>query len=195
MRNLQFYVSGKKPIPKWKIIGSEIFNSNYSVWWKKLRLFFMFMCNKRVSDWQDNVLQRGCSVPFLRTWLLNLAVIESQLHQYHALKNAPQQHFSEYNYHFYPRPVLAFGYCRCLRLSVCVSVCVCVNHVLVRAITHHPLKLGSPDLDHRCKRPWLRSLSFLGGGGGAGGGRLTLTFKVKLNSKVKIYPILSLSMP
>ena len=25
---------------------------------------------------------------------------------------------------FYPRPVLAFGYCRCLRLSVCVSVCV-----------------------------------------------------------------------
>ena len=23
---------------------------------------------------------------------------------------------------FYPRPVLAFGYCRCLRLSVCVSV-------------------------------------------------------------------------
>ena len=27
---------------------------------------------------------------------------------------------------FYPRPVLAFGYCRCLRLCVCVSVCVCV---------------------------------------------------------------------
>ena len=23
---------------------------------------------------------------------------------------------------FYPRPVLAFGYCRCLRLSVCVCV-------------------------------------------------------------------------
>ena len=27
---------------------------------------------------------------------------------------------------FYPRPVLAFGYCRCLRLCVCVSVCLCV---------------------------------------------------------------------
>ena len=27
----------------------------------------------------------------------------------------------------YPRPVLAFGYCRCLRLSVCVCVCVCVR--------------------------------------------------------------------
>ena len=26
---------------------------------------------------------------------------------------------------FYPRPVLAFRYCRCLRLSVCVSVRVC----------------------------------------------------------------------
>ena len=32
----------------------------------------------------------------------------------------------------------------------------------VRAITHHPFKLGSPNLDHRCKRPWLRSLLFLG---------------------------------
>ena len=64
--------------------------------------------------------------------------------------------------HFYPRPVLVFGYCRCLRLSVCVSVCVCGNHMLVRAITHHPFELGSPNLDHRCKRPWLRSLLFWG---------------------------------
>ena len=64
---------------------------------------------------------------------------------------------------FYPRPVLAFGYCRCLRLSVCPSVRVCGNHLLVRAITHHPFKLGSPNLDQRCKRPWLRSLLFFGG--------------------------------
>ena len=61
---------------------------------------------------------------------------------------------------FYPRPVLAFGYCRCLRLSVCVRPCV--NHELVRAITHDPFQLGSPNLDHECKRPWLRSLLFLG---------------------------------
>ena len=93
--------------------------------------------------------------------------------------------------HFYPRPVLAFGYCRCLRLSVCVSVrpsvCVCGKHLLVRAITQHPFKLGSPNLDNRCKIPWLISYCF--------GGWLTLTFKVKLNSKVKIYPILRLCMP
>ena len=65
--------------------------------------------------------------------------------------------------HFYPRPVLAFGYCRCLHLSVCVSVrpsvCVCGKHLM---ITHHPFKLGSPNLDNRCKRPWLRSPLFLG---------------------------------
>ena len=60
------------------------------------------------------------------------------------------------DYH-YPRQVLAFRYCRCLRLSVCVSVCVCGNHMLVCMITHHPFELGSPNLDHRCKRPWLRS--------------------------------------
>ena len=63
---------------------------------------------------------------------------------------------------FYPRPVLAFGYCRCLRLSVCVCVRPCVNHELVRAITCHPFKLESPNLDHKCKTPWLRSLLFLG---------------------------------
>ena len=69
-------------------------------------------------------------------------------------------------FHFYPRPVMAFGYCRCLRLSVCVCVCMCVcvsvNHQFVRTITCHPLKLQSPNLDQKCKRPWLRSLLFLG---------------------------------
>ena len=43
---------------------------------------------------------------------------------------------------------------------VCVSVSLCVNHLLVRAITRDPFKLGSPNLEHRCKRPWLRSLLF-----------------------------------
>ena len=30
-------------------------------------------------------------------------------------------------------------------------------------ITHHLFKLGSPNLDHRCKRPWLRSTMAFGG--------------------------------
>ena len=33
---------------------------------------------------------------------------------------------------FYPRPVLAFGYCRCLRLSVCVSVCAAITCLSAR---------------------------------------------------------------
>ena len=64
--------------------------------------------------------------------------------------------------HFYPRPVLAFGYCHHLRLWVCVSVCVCINHELVRTITHRPFKLGSPNLDQRCKTPGFRTLLFSG---------------------------------
>ena len=28
---------------------------------------------------------------------------------------------------FYPRPVLAFGYCRCQRVCVCMCVCLCVR--------------------------------------------------------------------
>ena len=65
---------------------------------------------------------------------------------------------------FYPRPVLAFRYCHRLRLCACPCVCVsvCVNHLLVHAITRDLFKLGSPNLDHRCKRPWLRSLLFWG---------------------------------
>ena len=60
-------------------------------------------------------------------------------------------------------PEASFGL-RVLSLpaSVCVFVRPCINHELVRPITHHPFKLGSPNLDHRCKRPWLRSLLFWG---------------------------------
>ena len=45
---------------------------------------------------------------------------------------------------------------------VCVCVCLSVNHQLVRAITNQLFKLESPNLDQRCKRPWLRSLLFPG---------------------------------
>ena len=41
---------------------------------------------------------------------------------------------------------------------VCQSVC----QSLVRVITQDPFKLGSPNLKHRCKRPWLRSQLFWG---------------------------------
>ena len=47
-------------------------------------------------------------------------------------------------------------------VCVCVCVCLSVNHQLVRAITHQPFKLESPNLDQRWKRPWLRSLLFCG---------------------------------
>ena len=53
---------------------------------------------------------------------------------------------------------MAIGHCRCLRLSVRP----CVNHLLVRAITRDPFKLGSPNLNHRCKRAWLGFLLFRG---------------------------------
>ena len=36
------------------------------------------------------------------------------------------------SFYYYPRPVLAFGYCRCLRLSVCVSVCASITCLSAR---------------------------------------------------------------
>ena len=49
-------------------------------------------------------------------------------------------------------------------VSACVCVCVrmSVNHEFVRAITHQPFKLGSPNMDQRCKKPWLSALLFCG---------------------------------
>ena len=73
--------------------------------------------------------------------------------------------------------------CVCL----CVCPCVCVKPLLVRMVTHHLLKLGSPNLDQRCKTTWLRSLLF-------SWGQLTLIFKVKLNLKVKMYLIFNYAM-
>ena len=60
-------------------------------------------------------------------------------------------------------PEASFGL-RVLSLPACVCVCVCVsvNHEFVRAITHQPFKLGSPNLDQRCQRPWLSALLFCG---------------------------------
>ena len=52
--------------------------------------------------------------------------------------------------------------CVCLCVCVCMCVCVSVNHQFVWTITCHPLKLQSPNLDQKCKTPWLRSLLFLG---------------------------------
>ena len=77
-------------------------------------------------------------------------------------------------------------------LSSPASVCVCVKSVCQSLACPRDnsgpvqarVKLGSPNLDQRCKIPWLsmlRSLLF--------GGHLTLTFKVELNINLRIYPI------
>ena len=50
---------------------------------------------------------------------------------------------------FYPRSVLAFGYCRCL------FVCVCV-----RATTCYPFRVGAPNFDQRWTKPQLKFLLF-----------------------------------
>ena len=60
-------------------------------------------------------------------------------------------------------PEASFGL-RVLSSAASVGLCVsvCVNHELLRTITHRLFKLGSPNLDQRCKTHWFRSLLFLG---------------------------------
>ena len=58
----------------------------------------------------------------------------------------------KHNPGFYPRPVLAFGYCHCVRVSI--------NHEFVCAITRHKFELESPNMYQKCKVFCLKSLLF-----------------------------------
>ena len=85
---------------------------------------------------------------------------------------------------FYPRPVLAFGYCRCLRLSVCVSVCVCVRQP--QACPRHKsprvqartTKFGQKVQNNLVKVP----IVFGGGGDWPWPSRSNLTWKAKFTT-------------
>ena len=64
------------------------------------------------------------------------------------------------------------------------SVCACVSQSRVwlhdNCLHDHSFKLGSPNFDHRYERPQLGSYYFMESS--------TLTFMVKFNLKVQIYP-------
>ena len=63
--------------------------------------------------------------------------------------------------HFLVRSALAFGYWRCLILSVRV----CISHEFVHAICQHPFKLGSPNFSWNCWGVGDTPLHLRGGGG------------------------------
>ena len=58
---------------------------------------------------------------------------------------------------FWPSGFVVACVCPSVRPSVRLSITK-----FVRAITHQLFKLVPPNLDQRCKRPWLRSLLFCG---------------------------------
>ena len=66
---------------------------------------------------------------------------------------------------YWPSGIVVACVCVCVCVSVCgVFVSLCVNHLVVQAITRGPFKLGSLNWlnwNHRCTRPRLRSLLFL----------------------------------
>ena len=81
------------------------------------------------------------------------------IYMYIGKKEVPLNHKSP-KLSFYPRPVMAFGYCHRLNLSLCVSV----NHKLVGAISPHPFKLKSPNLDQKMQNILLKVPIVLGAG-------------------------------
>ena len=67
----------------------------------------------------------------------------------------------------------------CVNLSVCASI-TCT-------ITRHPFKLGLSNLDHRCNKPWLRSLFFKGDW-------IDYDFQGQIEIQSQIYPIFELTI-
>ena len=63
-----------------------------------------------------------------------------------------------------PEASFAFKYFHCLHLSGCVCLCVylCVNLEVALIITCHLFKIEPPDLNQKCKTPWLGSVFFCG---------------------------------
>ena len=89
---------------------------------------------------------------------LTFLAATKQLYEWYFLSVCPSVRLSHLftRGQFWPSGIVVACVC------VCVCVCLSVNHQLVRAITHQPFKLESPNLDQRWKRPWLRSLLFCG---------------------------------
>ena len=82
------------------------------------------------------------------------------------------------------RPVLAFGYSRCLRLSVCL--CVCVWVFVHQPWTFHTI--NSSPLQARITKFGWEIPKHLHWDPFCFVGTLALTFKVKFNLKVQIHP-------
>ena len=133
----------------WRIMYGQEW---WTVWSHKS--IFWSSCTELCGNWSYN----HQTIPFASTWTMCFCQVN--------LMGALTLLMFFKCFFFYPRPVLAFGYCHRLRLCVCVCLCVCVslcvNHLLIHAITRDTFKLGSPDLDQRCKRCRLRSLLFWG---------------------------------
>ena len=111
-------------------------------------------------------------------------ILSYRIRQPHGLeKCSMHQNSNAFNRgQFWPPGIVVACVCPSVRRSVQPSVTKFVG-----AITRDLFKLGSPNLDQRCKRPWLRSLLYFGA--------IDLDHKVKFNLKVRIYAILSLSTP
>ena len=92
---------------------------------------------------------------------------------------------------FCPRPVLHFGYCRCLRLPV--YPCVCVNPELVRPITHNPSNLFQIYIYIYFFYFFLFIYLFIYFFFFWGGGQLTFIFKVKCILKIQNHLIHNLT--
>ena len=115
---------------------------------KQILLFLKDKCSWQMSPW--------CNVWSCLLWPQSVNTLGLRQNSRHFADNVFRCIFTRGQ--FWPSGIVVACVCVC----VCVSVRMCVNHLLVRAITRDLFKLGSPNLDQRCKRPWLRSLLFWG---------------------------------
>ena len=115
--------------------------------------------------WGDRFL-RGPR--FLRNFHVRIHVIKKQFSNLYSELLAAQMSCWKINWAWIFLPEASFGLWVLLLLASCVSVCPCVCvcasiiYLLVRPITWDPFKLGSPNLDQRCKTPRSRPLLFWG---------------------------------
>ena len=122
------------------------------------------LCSEMSQPHLEGILPKGPYLPCVSMACRALLVgyHRSEELRYFFVHNGPGFVFLWYQLTLDPfLPEASFGL-RVFSLPARVCVHVSINHEFVRTITHHPFKLGSPNLDQRCKKPWLRALLFCG---------------------------------
>ena len=147
----------------YRMCGSQVVWHHQRLWQKhvltdnKVHIFYINALRSQLGNvWK-------CLIQLISSWkiqgqIFNLLYLMTKWFNCHEMKKGmyPFNIGLTCSHHFYSRHPGKVITCICLCVHVCLSVCLCIDRKLVCMITHHPFKLGSPNINQRCIRTWFK---------------------------------------